>query len=187
MDVCRPRHEKYNLAVSTVFGKHMDDIVVRDNAAALRCMDFLRNNKLKATAIPLADVRFKPTDDRLRSLTSPPGQTAQLLLDVLEYDEAVYAAVQHTCKNAVVCDTVEQCKSLCFEGGRMNSGDRVSISCAVALDGTFVRSEGRISGGFLPDSGRSWESKDVEGQKEERRELRKEVSDTVGATATAEE
>jgi structural maintenance of chromosome 1 len=178
MDLCRPRDEKYNLAVSTAMGKTLDSIVVDDNDVALKCMEALKKEKLRASLIPLKDVRYKPLDDRLRTLHSHGTSTAQLLIDVLEFEENIFSAVQFACKNTVVCDTADHCKHVCYEGGTFGQhghGQTVEVKRTVALDGTSVRSSGLISGGFMQNEGRSWDSKTLEEQKNLRRELEKEV------------
>ena len=42
MDLCRPRDEKYNLAVSTAMGKTLDSIVVENTDVARACMEVLQ-------------------------------------------------------------------------------------------------------------------------------------------------
>ena len=176
MDLCRPRDEKYNLAVSTAMGKTLDSIVVENTDVARACMEVLKKEKLRANFIPLQDVRFTTLDDRLRTLRPHGTSTAQLLIDVLEFDEKLFPAVQFACKNTVVCDTAEHCKQVCYEGGVIGDhGQTMEVKRTVALDGMAVRSSGLISGGFMQNEGRSWDSKTLEEQKNLRRELEKEV------------
>ncbi len=54
--------------------------------------------------------QVKPVDERLRGLSA----TAKLVLDVVQFDPALQRAVQYAVGNAVVCETEEECKHLCF-------------------------------------------------------------------------
>lgn len=42
LELCRPAHHKYAIAVGTACAGYADAIIVRDQQVALRCIDFLR-------------------------------------------------------------------------------------------------------------------------------------------------
>jgi structural maintenance of chromosome 1 len=59
-DLCDVVHAKYALAMSIVFGKHIDAVVVNDQKTALECINYLKEQRLgMVTFIPLDTIKVE--------------------------------------------------------------------------------------------------------------------------------
>jgi structural maintenance of chromosome 1 len=87
---------------------------------------------------------------------------ARLAIDVVQYDEVLERAIQYVCGNALVCDTMDVAKHVCYELGQQVK--------AVALDGTVFHKSGLITGGQngIGSGARRWEEKAVDELKKRR-------------------
>ncbi|KAF9206854.1 Structural maintenance of chromosomes protein 1 [Haplosporangium sp. Z 27] len=158
-DLCKPTQRKYDAAISVILGRHLDAIVVDREKTAIDCIQLLREQRSgHATFLPLDTLVVKPVNDRLRSL----AKGARLAIDVVQYDEALERAIQYVCGNALVCDTMEVAKHICYELGQQVK--------AVALDGTIFHKSGLITGGQsgIGSGARRWEERVVEDLKKRR-------------------
>ena len=85
-------------------------------------IQYLRQNRSgQATFIPLDTIQVKQVQDRLRSLRG-----ARLAIDVIQYDPLVERAMQHACGSALVCDTMEVARDICYNKGIEVKGE---LSC----------------------------------------------------------
>ncbi|KAF9100480.1 Structural maintenance of chromosomes protein 1 [Mortierella sp. GBA35] len=135
-DLCKPTQRKYDAAISVVLGRHLDAIIVDREKTAIECIQLMREQRSgHATFLPLDTLVVKPINDRLRSLV----KGARLAIDVVQYDETLERAIQYVCGSALVCDTMEVAKHVCY-----GLGQQVK---AVALDGTVFHKSGLITGG----------------------------------------
>lgn len=158
-DLCKPTQRKYDAAIAVVLGRHLDAIVVDREKTAIECIQLLREQRSgHATFLPLDTLVVQPVNDRLRSLT----KGARLAVDVVQYDEVLERAIQYVCGNALVCDTMDVAKHVCYEMGQQVK--------AVALDGTVFHKSGLITGGQsgIGPSARRWEERVVEDLKRRR-------------------
>ncbi|KAF9402001.1 Structural maintenance of chromosomes protein 1 [Mortierella sp. AD011] len=158
-DLCKPTQRKYDAAISVILGRHLDAIVVDREKTAIDCIQLLREQRSgHATFLPLDTLVVKPINDRLRSL----AKGARLAIDVVQYDEALERAIQYVCGNALVCDTMDVAKHVCYE---LNQQVK-----AVALDGTIFHKSGLITGGQsgIGSGARRWEERVVEDLKKRR-------------------
>ena len=138
-DLATAAQRRHHLALAVVLGRDMDSVVVDTDATAVACIAYLKDARLPPlTFIPVDTVRAKPVNVRLRGL----GGTAKLALDLLTYDGAVERAVRAVCGDTLVCDTVDEAKSLAFMGPERHK--------VVALDGTLITRAGLITGGVTP-------------------------------------
>ena len=72
----------------------------------------MRNQRAgQATFIPLDTIQVKPINDKFRSF----AKGARLAVDVIQYEAAVERAIHHACGNALVCDTLEIARYICFD------------------------------------------------------------------------
>ncbi|KAF9116235.1 Structural maintenance of chromosomes protein 1 [Mortierella sp. AM989] len=158
-DLCKPTQRKYDAAISVILGRHLDAIVVDREKTAIDCIQLLREQRSgHATFLPLDTLVVKPVNDRLRSL----AKGARLAIDVVQYDEALERAIQYVCGNALVCDTMEVAKHVCYDLGQQVK--------AVALDGTIFHKSGLITGGQsgIGSGARRWEERVVDDLKKRR-------------------
>lgn len=79
----------------------------------------MRNQRAgQATLIPLDTIRVKPINDKFRSI----AKGARLAVDVIQYDASVERAMHHACGNALVCDTMEIARLVCYDKGQEVKG-----------------------------------------------------------------
>ncbi|TPX34166.1 hypothetical protein SmJEL517_g03097 [Synchytrium microbalum] len=173
VDICKPTQRKYDLAVTVVLGKNMDAVVVDDQKTALECIQYLKEQRAgKVTFLPMDSLLVKPINEKYREF----HKGARLVIDVIQFDAQYERAVQFACNNAIVCDTMDVARHICYE--------RNQEVKAVVLDGTIIHKNANITGGATQNSNaaRRWEEKDLdafkqakEGHSAELREVSKEL------------
>ena len=90
--------------MTVVLGRDMDSVVVDSDATAKQCIALLKRQRVPPmTFVPLATVRARPVNERLRAL----GGTAKLALDLLDYDPGLERAF------ASICGSVRAACVLC--------------------------------------------------------------------------
>ncbi|KAL4266841.1 SMC family protein [Pleurotus pulmonarius] len=153
IDLCKPTQRKYETAVSVVLGRNIDAVVVDEERTAIDCIEYMRNQRAgQATFIPLDTIQVKPINDKFRSF----AKGARLAVDVIQYEPAVERAMHHACGNALVCDTMEVARYVCYEKGQEVK--------AVTIEGTIIHKSGLITGGrSTHNSSKKWDEKDVQG------------------------
>ncbi|KAK7020211.1 Structural maintenance of chromosomes protein 1 [Paramarasmius palmivorus] len=153
IDLCKPSQRKYETAVSVVLGRNIDAVVVDEEKTAIDCIEYMRNQRAgQATFIPLDTIQVKPINDKFRSF----AKGARLAVDVIQYEPAVERAMHHACGNALVCDTMDVARYVCYEKGQEVK--------AVTLEGTIIHKSGLITGGRShhgPE--KNWDEKDIQG------------------------
>ncbi|XP_073724742.1 structural maintenance of chromosomes protein 1B isoform X3 [Misgurnus anguillicaudatus] len=181
VDLCQPIHKKYQLAVTKVFGKNMNAIVVTSAKVAHDCIRFLKEERAEPeTFLPIDYIEVRPLNERLREV---PG--AKMVVDVVQCAQnapQLKRVVQYVCGNSLVCDTLKDARRIAFDGP-----ERLQT---VALDGTLFRKSGVISGGAmdLSTKARRWEEKDMNKLREQKEHLSTELrmEDVVFASFCAE-
>lgn len=79
----------------------------------------MRNQRAgQATFIPLDTIQVKPINDKYRSF----AKGARLAVDVIQYDPAVERAMHFACGNALVCDTMDVARYVCYDKGQEVKG-----------------------------------------------------------------
>ena len=132
----------------------------------------MRNQRAgQATFIPLDTIQVKPINDKFRSF----AKGARLAVDVIQFDPAVERAMHHACGNALVCDTMEIARFVCYDKEQEVKGmlrqfigpykvPYLVVHIAVTLDGTVIHKSGLITGGkSTHGNGRKWEEQEVQG------------------------
>ncbi|KAJ8594932.1 RecF/RecN/SMC protein [Rhizopogon salebrosus TDB-379] len=153
IDLCKPTQRKYETAVSVILGRNIDAVIVDEERTAIECIDYMRTQRAgQATFLPLDTISTKPINDKFRSF----AKGARLAVDVIQYEPAVERAMHHACGNALVCDTMDVARYVCWERGQEVK--------AVTLEGTVIHKSGLITGGRSSHGGsKKWEEKDVQG------------------------
>lgn len=168
VDLCQPIHKKYLLAVTKVFGKNMNAIVVTSAKVAHDCIRFLKEERAEPeTFLPIDYIDVHPLNERLREV-----QGAKMVVDVVQCAQnapQLKRVIQYVCGNSLVCETVKDARRIAFDGPERFQ--------TVAFDGTLFRKSGVISGGSLDLSkkARRWDEKDMNKLKEEKDKLSSEL------------
>ncbi|KAK2880477.1 structural maintenance of chromosomes protein 1B [Channa argus] len=173
-DLCSPIHRKYQLAVTKVFGRYINAIVVVSEKVARDCISFIKEERAEPeTFLPIDYLHVSPLNERLREI---PG--AKMVMDVVQVTAPTRASqlkkvVQFVCGNALVCETIREARGLAFDGK-----ERIKT---VALDGTLFAKSGVISGGSsdLRTKARCWDEKDLTRLKERKDQLTAELRDLM--------
>lgn len=128
----------------------------------------MRNQRAgQATFIPLDTIQVKPVNDKYRSF----AKGARLAVDVIQYDPAIERAVHHACGTALVCDTMEIARYICYEKSQEVKGTcHLTVARrlshwpqAVTLDGTIIHKSGLITGGRSRDETEHWTEQSIKG------------------------
>lgn len=173
LDLCQPSHKRYQIAVTKVLGKNMDAIIVDSERTARDCIQYMKEQRAEPeTFLPLDFIEVRPTNEKLRDIREP--RNVKLVIDVIQYDPPVIRkALQFACGNALVCETPEDARKICFGGHERHK--------AVALDGTLFQKSGIISGGAsdLKAKARRWDEKQLNMLKSRKEKLTEELKDAM--------
>ena len=86
-------------------------------------LQYMRNQRAgQATFIPLDTIQVKPINDKFRAF----AKGARLAVDVIQYEPAMERAIHHACGNALVCDTMEVARYVCYEKDQEVKGTSIS-------------------------------------------------------------
>lgn len=139
LDLVQPVDRRYNTAVSIALGRHMDSVVVDSRKTALEIVQWLNKQRYPPmNFLPLDSLRVDAIDENLRAL---PADSYHLAVDVLSYEPSVARAVERACGNTVVCESLNDARTLCFD-----MKHRVK---AVTLHGEVISRSGTMTGGVL--------------------------------------
>ena len=178
LNLCKPIHKRYNMAITRVMGKSMEAIVVDTEKTGRQCIQYLKDQMMEPeTFLPLDYIESKPLKERLRNIQNP--RNVKLVYDVLKYEPAaIKRSVLFATNNALVCETAEDANTVAFDLG---DGKRYD---AVALDGTFYQKCGFISGGSaeLERRARRWDEKEVHALKYKKEKLQEELKEQLKKT-----
>lgn len=137
-DLCRPKQKKYETAVATLLGWHLDAIIVDTDKTAKECIQYLKEQKIgQFNFIPLDTITIQAINQNLKGMH--PGM--RLGIDCIDYDASLERAMASACGNSIICDDIKVAKYLCYE--------KHVDAKAVTLDGTVIAKGGTMTGGRL--------------------------------------
>ncbi|KAL7701934.1 structural maintenance of chromosome (SMC) family protein [Lotmaria passim] len=155
VDLCSVPNDRHRNAVTVAMGKNLEAIVVDTTAVAIRCVKYLKEQRMPPMAfLPLDSVQGKAVDDRLRTF----GGTCKPIVDVVRYEAELEPAVRFALGQTLLCDTVAEAKTIAY--GRPD-GERFKV---VTLDGTVLLKNGSVQGGLasVQSRARKWDEKKYE-------------------------
>ncbi len=126
---------KYAMALDIAAGGRLRDIVVDDVNTAVKCIQFLKQNKFgTATFLPLDKLRLvTPNTERFRNAAGVHG----LAIDLISFSSKYKKVFLHVFRNTLVVESLEVAKRLGVGTVRM-----------VTLEGDLVEASGAMIGGF---------------------------------------
>ncbi|KAM8974318.1 structural maintenance of chromosomes protein 1B [Pelodytes ibericus] len=169
-ELCHPIHKKYQLAVTKVFGRYMNAIIVSTEKVARDCIKFLKEERAEPeTFLSLDYLDIKPINEKLRGIKG-----SKMMIDVIQTASAsLKKVIQFVCGNGLVCESVKEARHIAFDGP-----ERIKT---VALDGTLFLKSGVISGGSsdLRFKAKRWDEKEINELKEKRDLLMSELRELM--------
>jgi structural maintenance of chromosome 1 len=79
----------------------------------------MRNQRVgQATFIPLDTIQVKPANDKFRTF----AKGVRLAVDIVEHEPAIERAIHHACGSALICDTLDIARTVCYEKGQEVKG-----------------------------------------------------------------
>lgn len=162
----KPSEKRYQTAVSTVFGRNFDAVIVENEKTAIECIEYLKQQRRgQATFIPLDTIQFTAASSSLRGQ----HRGCRMALDTINYEKSLERAFSYVCGNAVVCDDMKIAKHVCWE-------KRNDVK-AVTLDGTIIHKSGNMTGGQSgKQDSRRWEDTEIENLHKLREKLQSEIA-----------
>ena len=151
-ELCKPKQKKYAEAVGTVLGRHFDAVVVDTESTAKQCIEYMRDQRAgQATFIPLDTIQVKAVNPSLKSLHAG----VRPAIETIDFEASVSRAISYACGNAIVCDTLDIAKDMCYR--------RHVDAKAVTLDGSVIHKGGLMTGGRGKEQNtRRWDDAEVD-------------------------
>ncbi|KAJ4293078.1 Structural maintenance of chromosomes protein 1 [Kalmusia sp. IMI 367209] len=152
-DLIKPKQRKYDLAIGTLLGWHMDAVLVDTDKTARDCVTYLKEQKLgQMSFLPLDSLTVQSVNQNLKGM----HEGMRLGIDCVDYPPHLERAISSACGDSVICDTLKLAQHMCFER-------RIGVK-AVTLDGTVISKGNTMTGGTLHGSNQKqqWGDQDIE-------------------------
>lgn len=135
----------YETALATAVGNRLTAVVVQSDEVAVKCINFLKGNKLgSVTFLPLNKIQAYTPNSESRNILSENGAIG-FAIDLLSFDPTYKKAFQFAFGTTVVVDTLENAKQIGIGRERM-----------VTLDGDMMEKTGMMRGGYKREGGINW-------------------------------
>ncbi len=168
----------YELAIETVLGGKLQNIVCRDDATAKACIELLKKNKAgRLTFLPVEDLKVQPP----LSVSQLEGRSGFIGLasDMVGCEGGYTSVVEYVLGNVAIIDNIDNA----IEAARLHGPHKL-----VTLDGEVINSAGAITGGSFKNNTANILSRKAEKQELTRniKALEKELSGAQKAKEDAE-
>lgn len=175
IELTEPANPRFRSAVTRIFARHMNSIVVSTQSVAADCIKYLREQEMEPEHfLPIDSIKAREIDIRLREL----DPKCRLVFDIVEVRHqdrnGVQKILKFVCQNALVCED-DRDKQRARRVAYGNPHDRQQV---VTLEGTLYEKSGVICGGAQAISARakSWSTKDYEKLKKEETMLQEQLA-----------
>lgn len=152
-DLIKPKQRKYDLAVGTLLGWHMDAVLVDTDKTARDCVAFLKEGKLgQMSFLPLDSLTVTAVRQDLKGM----HEGMRLGIDCIDYPPHLERAISSACGDSVICDNLKLAQHMCF--------DRKIGAKAVTLDGSVISKGNTMTGGTMHGSNQKqqWGDADID-------------------------
>lgn len=172
---------KYAVAMETVLGNNLQNIVVEDEDAAKRAIAYLKeNNAGRSTFYPLTSMKPSPSPVSEQTLATYAGYLG-IASDLVTFEEKYRNVVTYLLGRTAVFDTLDNATAMSRKTGYKLR--------AVTLDGQIINAGGSFTGGSVKrDSGMLTRAAEMEKIRQEISRLEKEKAEkqTQAAAFTAQ-
>lgn len=135
--------DKYRTAAIVAGGSHLNDIVVKDTDTAIKCINYLKTNKL-------GRARFLPMDKIFgRVKKELPKGALGWLSELIHHDPKYSKVIDYVFSSTACVNKIENAKEI-FKRERIRM---------VTLDGDLIEKSGAITGGFYKSSSSDYSNK----------------------------
>ena len=130
----------YQTALEIALGASSQHIIVEDEAAATRAIDFLKKNRAgRATFLPLTTIKPRQLADHHRTTIEASSGFLGLASSLVTYDDSLEMIFQNLLGTTAIFDTIDHARS---------AAQKVRYQVRiVTLDGTELRTGGSYAGG----------------------------------------
>ena len=130
----------YQTALEIALGASSQNIIVEDEAAATRAIEFLKKNRAgRATFLPLTTIKPRQLPDHHRTTIEKSAGFLGLASSLVSYESSLDSIFQNLLGTTAIFDTVEHARSAARQV-------RYQVRM-VSLDGTELRTGGSYAGG----------------------------------------
>ena len=130
----------YQTALEIALGASSQNIIVEDEVAATRAIDFLKKNRAgRATFLPLTTIKPRQLADHHRTTIEASSGFLGLASSLVAYDDSLEMIFQNLLGTTAIFDTIDHARS---------AAQKVRYQVRiVTLDGTELRTGGSYAGG----------------------------------------
>ncbi|OAG10318.1 putative cohesin complex subunit [Paraphaeosphaeria sporulosa] len=150
-DLIKPKQKKYETAIGTLLGWHMDAVLVDTDKTARDCVQFLKEGKLgQMSFLPLDSLTVQSANQNLKGM----HEGMRLGIDCIDYPPHLERAISSACGDSVICDNLKLAQHMCFER-------KIGVK-AVTLDGSVISKGNTMTGGTMQGSNQKQQFGDAE-------------------------
>jgi chromosome segregation protein len=146
-DLAKVKNSQYESALSAAAGNRLSAIVVEDDETAVRCINWLKANRLPpATFFPLNRLKDFYLNSETRELLGEPGVIG-LAFELLEFNDKYFRVFQQIFGSTLVVKDLQSAKIIGINRERM-----------VTLDGDILEKTGVMKGGYKKQESLVWKT-----------------------------
>ncbi|KAJ4357306.1 Structural maintenance of chromosomes protein 1 [Didymosphaeria variabile] len=173
-DLIKPKQRKYDAAIGTLLGWHMDAVLVDTDKTARDCVQFLKEGKLgQMSFLPLDSLTVQSVNQNLKGM----HEGMRLGIDCIDYPPHLERAISSACGDSVICDTLKLAQHMCFER-------KIGVK-AVTLDGSVISKGNTMTGGTMHGSNQKqqWGDAEIEALRQNAQKYQTQIASLTRADA----
>lgn len=152
-DLCRPKKDKYAVAVSTILGRNFDSIIVDTQTVAQECISYLKKQRAGAASfIPLDTVESESAV--LPTINGVLNGEYLLTRNAIDYEPEYERAMQYVCSDSIICSNLAIAKELKW---KYNIRSKL-----VTLNGEVIHRAGLMTGGTSKEGNNRWDKEEYQ-------------------------
>ena len=138
---CLNMDPRYAQAIEVAIGSAMQNIIVRDEIAAARAINYLKQkHQGRATFLPLSIIKSKTLNEQMQTKLQELSGFIGVGIDLVQYEEIYHNVISSLLGQTVVVDNLDNANKI---SNYLNYQYKV-----VTLDGEIIRPGGAMTGGF---------------------------------------